>query len=74
MIKYMPHKTTITGQVYADTLKEIRENIKEKRSEKLSKGIIILHDNAPVHKTNVVKKSLVECGFEELQHPAYSPD
>ena len=55
MIKYMPHKTTITGQVYADTLKELRENIKEKRRGKLLKGIIILHGNAPIHKANVTE-------------------
>ena len=37
VIKYMPHKTTITRQVYADTLKEIRENIKEKKTRKVVK-------------------------------------
>jgi len=31
--------------------------------------VLLLHDNASVHKSNIV-----QAGFVELNHPAYSPD
>jgi [histone H3]-lysine36 N-dimethyltransferase SETMAR len=33
-----------------------------------------LHDNAPVHKSNIVQAAIRQVGFVELNHPAYSPD
>lgn len=32
-----------------------RDMIKEKRREKLTKGILLLHDNAPIHTTSFSK-------------------
>jgi histone-lysine N-methyltransferase SETMAR len=74
LIDYMPHKTTITGQYYAQLMGKLKEAIKEKRRGKLSKGILLLHDNAPVHKSKVAQAAIRECGFEQLNHPPYSPD
>ena len=74
MIDYMPHKTTITGQYYAQLMPKLREAIKNKRRGKLSHGVLILHDNAPVHKARVAQAAITECGFEQLNHPPYSPD
>ena len=37
-------------------------------------GVLLLHDNAPVHKSNVVQATIRQAGFAELNHPAYSPD
>jgi histone-lysine N-methyltransferase SETMAR len=34
----------------------------------------LLHDNAPVHTSNAVKAAIQCCGFQELNHPPYSPD
>ena len=48
--------------------------IKSKRSEMLSDGIILLHDNARPHTANLVKDKLQRFGWETLQHPPYSPD
>lgn len=74
LIDYKPPKTTITGAYYADLLKRLRAAIKEKRRGKLTAGVMILHDNAPVHKSRVAQASLQQCGFEQLNHPPYSPD
>jgi histone-lysine N-methyltransferase SETMAR len=74
MIDYMPHKTTINGQYYAELLVKLREAIKEKRRGKLRRGVRILHDNAPVHTAKVAKAALEKCGFELIPHPPYSPD
>ena len=35
---------------------------------------IILHDNARPHKHRIVREFLQEKRWEELEHPAYSPD
>ena len=40
----------------------------------MAKGVLILHDNAPVHKSKVAQAAIRECGFEQLNHPPYSPD
>ena len=73
-IDYMPPKTTITGQYDGKFLKRLRDSIKEKRRGMLSHGVLLLHDNAPVHRANVAQAALREAGFEELPHPPYSPD
>jgi [histone H3]-lysine36 N-dimethyltransferase SETMAR len=74
LIDYMPHKTTINGQYYAALMDRLHESIKEKRRGKLAKGVLLLHDNAPVHTARVARRAILNCGFEELYHPPYSPD
>jgi histone-lysine N-methyltransferase SETMAR len=34
----------------------------------------LLHDNAPVHTLVAAKVAIQCCGFQELNHPPYSPD
>ena len=70
----MPQKTTITGQTYANTITALREAIKEKRRGKLSAGVLLLHDNAPVHMSAKSQAAIRQCGFQQLNHPPYSPD
>jgi len=45
----MPQKTTITGQTYANTITALQEAIKDKRRGKLSAGVLLLHDKAPLY-------------------------
>ena len=45
------HKTIITGDTHASTMVALRENIKLKRRGKLSAGVLLLHDDAPTHKS-----------------------
>ena len=73
MIDYKPAGTSITGEYYANVIKQLRVAIEEKRSGKLAAGVL-LHDNAPVHKSRVVQAAIRECKFEQLNHPPYSPD
>ena len=40
----------------------------------LSCGVCLLHDNAPVHMSAVALAAVKECGFDEIEHPPYSPD
>ena len=66
--------TTVNAAYYASLLHKLRDAIKEKRRGKLSKNILLLHDNAPVHKAQVAQAAIRECGFTEIDHPPYSPD
>jgi hypothetical protein len=40
----------------------------------LSRGVGLLHDNAPVNTAAVAKAAVKEYGFEENKHPPYSQD
>lgn len=74
LIDYLPTKTTMNGQYYANLMQELRKTIRQKRRGMLTRGVLILHDNAPVHKSRVAQAAIRDCGFEQLNHPPYSPD
>lgn len=74
LVDYLPHRQTITGEYYADLMTKLREAIKQKRRGKLTAGPLLLHDNAPVHKSRKAQAAIRRCNFEELNHPPYSPD
>ena len=71
--RLQPAGTSIT-EYYANVIKHLRVAIKEKRRGKLAAGVLLLHDNAPVHKSRVAQAAIRECKFEQLNHPPYSPD
>ena len=70
----MAHKSIITADVYVKTLKSLRDAIKEKRRGLLSCSVMLLHDNAVVHKAMKVQAAIAKCGFQEMNHPPYSLD
>ena len=45
--------------------------ILEKRDGKV---VLLLDDNAPIHKCHIVQTAIRKTGFVELNHPTYSPD
>ena len=64
----------MNGEYYAALLHRLRDAIKERRRGKLSRGVRLLHDNAPVHTALISKAAVKDCGFQEISHPPYSPD
>ena len=74
LIDYKDKDVSITGQYYASILDRLKEAIKEKRREKLTKGILLMHDNAPVQKSRVALAALHKVGIDILNHSPYSPD
>ena len=40
----------------------------------LSAGVLLLHDNAPVHMSAKSQAAIQQCCFQQLNHPPYSPD
>ena len=75
LIDYKPAGTSITGEYYANVIKQLKVAIKEKRRGKLAAGVLLLHDNAPVHKSRVAQAAIRECQVRAVKSPAiYSPD
>ena len=44
------------------------------RDEKVTKGVLFLHDNAPAHQAFATQNKLAYLGFQCLDHPPNSPD
>lgn len=74
LIDYLAKGSTINALYYANLLRQVRKAVVEKRRGKLRKGILFLQDNAPVHTARVARQALKEIGFDEIDHPPYSPD
>ena len=68
MIDYLEQCHTINGAYDAPELKRLRQEIARKRRGKLTRGVLLLQDNAPANDMTAVS----ECGFEVLPHPPYS--
>lgn len=73
-IDYLAKGRTITGAYYAILLGKLRKALLEKRRGKVTRGVLLLQDNAPVHVAQVAQLALRDNGFKQLPHPAYSPD
>lgn len=52
----------------------MKDEIQNKRREKSTKGIPSLYENASAHSSNVVTAKLRTLGFQQVNHPPYSPD
>ena len=74
MIDYSPPKKTLTGQYYAELTCKSRDAIKQKCHGKLSLGVWLLHNSAPVHRSLVAQQAVHDCGFVKLNHPTYCLD
>ena len=69
--KYLPSGTTISGSYYASIIEWLYYTIVEKHGGKV---VLLLHDNVPVDKSNVVQATIRKGDFVELNHSVYSPD
>lgn len=71
----VPPGTRVNGPYYQWVIREkLRPAIRRKRRQLLENGVILLHDNAPVHVTRSLLDMLDAWDWEVLQHPPYSPD
>jgi len=74
LIDYLPKGQTINAQYYSSLLVQLKDILKRKRRGKDTKGVLLLHDNAPAHRALATQKKLAYLGFQCLDHPPYSPD
>jgi hypothetical protein len=62
-VDFLPHGVTINVQYYSNLIhNEVHQVIQEKRPGKLSKNIIILHDNTRPCTANLTKATLATVG------------
>jgi len=74
LTEFMAPGTTITSEVYYETLNKLRRSIKNKRRRMLTTGVVLLHDNAQTDtaaRTNALIKLF---NWKIFDHPPYSPD
>ncbi len=74
LVEYTPPGTTVTKDTYFDTLVRLKEAIRRKRPGLLTRGVILLHDNARPHVAGNIKWLLEDLKWIVFGHPPYSPD
>ncbi|KAI6653980.1 Histone-lysine N-methyltransferase SETMAR [Oopsacas minuta] len=72
--RLLPEKTTINSDYYVDELKELRQASKRERRGKLTRSVLLQHDNARPHVSSKTMAAIDDLEFECLPHPPYSPD
>lgn len=66
----MSKETTINSAAYCESLKKQKKAIKDRQPRKMSKLIVLLHDNVSPHPTNVTIRKLK---WEVWEYLFYSP-
>ena len=74
MVDYAPKGRTITGQYYAEELVRLKECIRQKRRGKLTRGVLLLHDNVQSTKPELPKRLCESADSKSSTIPPYSPD
>lgn len=74
LVDFLPRGDKINSTTYCETLRKLRRAIQNKRRGMLTKGVILLHDNARPHVANRTQDLIRVFGWEQLDHPPYSPD
>jgi len=74
LIDYLPKDQTINVEFYSSLLVQLKDILNEKHHGKVTKGVLLLPDNAPAHWALATQKKLAYLGFQFLHHPPYSPD
>lgn len=74
LAEFMPKGTTINSAAYCATLKRLRKALKDRRPGKLTRKIVLIHDNATPHSARVTQDLLKKFKWDVWEHPPYSPD
>jgi histone-lysine N-methyltransferase SETMAR len=72
IVEFMLEGTTITSEVYCETVKKLRRTIQNKRRGTLTSGVLLLHDNS--RRSARTRSLLKHFNWELFDHPPYSPD
>jgi histone-lysine N-methyltransferase SETMAR len=74
LLDHLPKGQTINAEYYSFLLVQFKDILKEKRRGKVTKGVLFLHDIAPVHRALATQTTLEYLGFQYLDHPPSSSD
>ena len=72
LINCLLNGQTMNAECYSSLLVQLMGILKEKYREKVTKGVLFLHYNAPAHRALATEKKLAYLGFQCLDHPPYS--
>ena len=71
---FLPQGSIINAGVYCDTLKKLCRVIQSKQCGMLRQSVVMVHDNARPHTAATVQNLIMTFGWEQFDHPPYSPD
>jgi len=75
LVDFMPRNTTINADASCATLRRLRQAIQNCRRGKLSRGTVLIHDNARPHTARQTLTLLHDAfPWDTFDHPPYSPD
>ena len=74
MVDYLEEGRTKNGVYYAEELRWLHQEIVRKRRGKLTRGVSLVHDNAPAHISQDAMTAATKISLEVLPHPQHSPD
>ena len=74
LVDFLSRSTTINGPYYALLLHRLCSSIRKKRRGILRRDVLLLHDNAPLHKSNITQAAIQYTSFSEFNHLDYSLD
>ena len=74
LINFLQRGTLVNAQRFSQTLTILRQAIKSKGPGKLTRGVILLHDNAMPHTANTITALLHKFNWGVLGHPPFSQD
>jgi hypothetical protein len=73
-VEFLPQDSTIKAGVYCDTLKKLHHAIQNKRRGMLSRGVVMLQDNAHPYTSTPTQDLIATFDWEQFDYPLYSPD
>ncbi|GFV78110.1 mariner Mos1 transposase [Trichonephila clavipes] len=74
LVDFIPQGTTINSGAYCTTLRKLCRAYQNKRCCMLSKGVLLLHDNARPHTSRMTQELIESFGWEVLNHAPHSPN
>ena len=74
LTEYLQRGTTINGAYYASIIERLRSVTVEKGNGKVSRRVLLFHDNTPIQNCNIVQAAIRQVDFIELNHRACSLD
>jgi len=74
LTEFMVPGTTITSEVYCETLNKHWRSIQNKQHGMLTKGVVLLHDSVRPHTKTRANALIMLFNWEIFNHPPYSPD
>ncbi|GBN30167.1 Mariner Mos1 transposase [Araneus ventricosus] len=74
LIDFHTRGETVNAANYYATLHWLHKAFRRKRPGLLSKGVLLLHDNARPHTASVTRDLKQRFRWNVLEHPPYNPD